>query len=272
MTHVNTCVAGMDEASLSCVRISAVTTTGDLYDRIPVEDFAELALDSLAPIRRFATYPDQQRHPGRYWCATTAAHVGYESRLEAAHLTLLDFDPDVTWIVSQPFRLHYSLYDEPRSHVPDFLVRAADGAWRIVNVALARRQRHPDVAERLSVCEHAFKRVGIRAVVRGSISRTLLANVRLISTCRVPPLRLAEYSPQILAAGAEPTTLGSLAASIGPRALVLPVVYHLLWIHRLTTDLTRPLSDDTVLQASGSASRPRTAVDAEGDADGGHVL
>lgn len=35
-------------------------------------------------------------------CATTGAHVGFESWLERDHLMLLDFDPGVVGIAAQP--------------------------------------------------------------------------------------------------------------------------------------------------------------------------
>ncbi|MGW2815615.1 hypothetical protein [Streptomyces sp. NPDC001415] len=40
-----------------------------------------------------------------YWAATTAGQLPCESHLERHHAMLMDFDPQVTGLVGQPFRL-----------------------------------------------------------------------------------------------------------------------------------------------------------------------
>jgi putative transposase len=60
--------------------------------------------------------------------------VGFESWLEQDRLILLDFDPDVVGIASQPFWLHWHDGKERRRHAPDYYVRLADGRARVVDV------------------------------------------------------------------------------------------------------------------------------------------
>src|SRR3954464_11317539 len=85
---------------------------------VQLAELRALNLQDLRPVRGFAAYPGQRRHPGLYWCDTTGHHLGYESRLEMANLLLLDCDPRVQWIVSQPLRLHFETAAKKRSHVP----------------------------------------------------------------------------------------------------------------------------------------------------------
>lgn len=61
-----------------------------------------LALETSQPARRFTSYMGQRNLPGHWWSATDGQHVGYESWLERDHLMLLDFDPAVVAIASQP--------------------------------------------------------------------------------------------------------------------------------------------------------------------------
>nr|WP_246083201.1 TnsA-like heteromeric transposase endonuclease subunit [Nonomuraea diastatica] len=68
---------------------------------------------------------------GWYWPATTGGHVGDESWLERDRLILLDFDPQVVGIASQPFWLHWRDGDA-RRHAPDYFVRLADGRARVI--------------------------------------------------------------------------------------------------------------------------------------------
>jgi hypothetical protein len=61
--------------------------------------------------------------------------VGFESWLERDHVMLMDFDPSVTGIASQPFWLHWQDGDGRwRRHAPDFFARRADGGGVVVDV------------------------------------------------------------------------------------------------------------------------------------------
>ncbi len=63
--------------------------------------------------------------------------MGYESWLERDRLMLLDFDPLVTSMSSQPFRLSWADLGGKRvRHTPDFFVRRADGTALVVDVRL----------------------------------------------------------------------------------------------------------------------------------------
>ena len=66
-----------------------------------------MRFEDAAPARSFRWSRGQGHFPGWWWLATTGRHVGYESWLERDHLMLLDFDPAVTAVASQPFWLHW---------------------------------------------------------------------------------------------------------------------------------------------------------------------
>src|SRR5664280_1077016 len=59
--------------------------------------------EAVAPVRAFPSFKRQRYFPGLWWSATTRRQVGYESWLERDHLMLLDHDPAVVGIASQPF-------------------------------------------------------------------------------------------------------------------------------------------------------------------------
>ena len=56
-------------------------------------------------------------------------HVGLESWLERDHVMVLDFDPAVVGIASQPFWLFWAddRGGQGPSHAPDYFARRADG-------------------------------------------------------------------------------------------------------------------------------------------------
>lgn len=102
-----------------------------------------------------------QRHlSGRYWCATTGTQVVFESQLELARLLLADFDSAVTGIAAQPFLLAAEVDDRRRRHVPDFLLRSAEGVVTVVNVKPASRLADPQVAEPLAWPRELVERHG----------------------------------------------------------------------------------------------------------------
>ena len=63
---------------------------------------------------------------GWWWFATTGCHVGFESWLERDHLMLMDFDPAVTAVASQPFWLRW----RDGAAVPGGMRRISSPGWR----------------------------------------------------------------------------------------------------------------------------------------------
>ena len=83
-----------------------VTAPGDGV-RVGLADVWALRLESVPPVRRFASYRGQRHLSGCWWSATDGRHVGFESWLERDHVMALDFDPAVGAIASQPFWLFW---------------------------------------------------------------------------------------------------------------------------------------------------------------------
>jgi hypothetical protein len=75
--------------------------------RATLFDSAEARFDLGKPVRSFSSRKRQRHFPGLWWSSTIGRHVGYESWLERDHLMLLDFDPSVVGIASQPFWLFW---------------------------------------------------------------------------------------------------------------------------------------------------------------------
>jgi hypothetical protein len=84
--------------------------------------------EEALPARPFRFEKSLRSFAGWWYFATTAAHVGLESWLERDHLMLMDFDPDVAAVSSQPFWLRWGDgAGRARRHAPDFFARRADG-------------------------------------------------------------------------------------------------------------------------------------------------
>ena len=108
---------------------------GGSWQREPLSSCGGTRFEEALPARPFRFGKGLRSFAGWWYFATTGAHVGFESWLERDHLMLMDFDPAVVAVSSQPFWLRWR--DEAggaRRHAPDFFARRADGTAVVVDV------------------------------------------------------------------------------------------------------------------------------------------
>ncbi|MDX2515851.1 TnsA-like heteromeric transposase endonuclease subunit [Streptomyces stelliscabiei] len=216
--------------------------------------FAHLRLADFmesVPWRRFRSVHGQAHYSGSYASTTTGGHVVYESRLELARLMLADFDPTVRGIFAQPCRLVAWVGDRVRRHVPDFLLVMSSGTVRVVNVKPEDRLRDPEIAEALAWPGELVERHSWEYEIWSGANRVLLENVRFLAAYRRPgivPEAEVQWAWQHLVDG-EPLAVAERRLA-GDRLVheVRPALMALLWSGRLSTDLSRPLSGESVLR------------------------
>lgn len=193
--------------------------------------------EAVEPVRGFSWRKRGRGFAGWYWSATTGGHVGYESWLERDRLILLDREPGVVGIASQPFRLHWRDGSGLRRHTPDYFARLADGRGRVVAVR-ADDQIDGRVSEAFAATRAACVAVGWEFVRVGVPEVVLMANVRWLSRYRRPRCGArAEVAARLVEVFAEPRALWSGAEAAGDRLRVLPVLFHLLWSGALGVNL-----------------------------------
>lgn len=227
---------------------------GEGRSRLLLSECCGVRFEDSVPVRSFRWSRRQGNFPGWWWLATTGRHVGYESWLERDHLMLLDFDPAVTAVASQPFWLHWHDGRRSRRHAPDFFARLADGTAVVIDVR-ADDRIEPRDTEAFEVTARACEAAGWEFRRVGTVGPVLAANVRWLSRYRharcagrpgtAGALRRAFALPAPLLAG---------AAEAGDSLAVLPVLFHLLWRRELTADLgSGPLGPSTEVRAAAAA-------------------
>ena len=225
--------AGTDEA-VAYVEVSCVDAAGGRRRR-PLLDCATARFEDVVPVRPFRWSQGSRHFPGWYWAATTGQLVGFESWLERDRLVLMDFDPAVVGIASQPFWLHWHDGTRERRHAPDFFVRHADGSAVVVDVRaddwIAPRDAAAFEVTRRACAEAGwgFERVGVPEAV-------LLANVRWLSRYRHPRCRQHPAAARLLEVFSQPGPLMAGADGAGDRLATLPVLFHLLWRQELSAE------------------------------------
>lgn len=204
-------------------------------------------------VRSFRFARGMTSFAGWWWFSSSGEHVGYESWLERDHVMLMDFDPAVVAVASQPFWLSWHDGRRRRRHAPDFFARRSDGTGVVVDVRPDDRIPQRDAqafAVTAQACTQAgwqFRRVGVPGAV-------LAANVRWLSRYRHP--RCVGRPGSGLEAGllrtfATATPLLAGVEAAGDRLQVLPVLFHLMWRGQLVAAefASAPLGASTMVRA-----------------------
>jgi hypothetical protein len=216
--------------------------------RLPLSRASEIEFEAGRPVRAFPSYRGQRHFPGLYWAATTGGHVGFESWLERDHVMLLDFAPEVTGLLSQPFWLFWEDERGKRvSHAPDYFARFEDGRGLVVD---CRPLDRIDVrsAVKFEATRAACMNAGWGYRVVGEVDAVRMTNVRWLAGYRHPRHAVAQgMVERLLALFSVPSPLVGQASLAGDPIAVLPMAFHLLWQGRLGADLSRPLSDTTLV-------------------------
>lgn len=220
--------------------------------RRPLAACAGVRFEDVPPVRAFRWSRDQEHFPGWWWLAVSGRHVGYESWLERDRLMLLDFDPAVAAVSSQPFWLHWHDGRRRRRHAPDFFARLADGRGVVIDVRADDRIEPAD-AEAFAFTARACRSAGWEFRRVGAVDPVLAANVRWLSRYRHP--RCAgqpQVADALLRAFSVPGPLLDGAGAAGDRLAVLPALFHLMWRRVLASDLVSgPLGPETVVWLAG---------------------
>ncbi|MFI1294431.1 TnsA-like heteromeric transposase endonuclease subunit [Streptomyces sp. NPDC020792] len=201
--------------------------------RRPLLDCVTARFEDMAPVRPFRWSRGDRHFAGWYWAASAGQHVGFESWLERDRLVLMDFDPQVTGIASQPFWLHWHDGERERRHAPDYFVRRADGSAVVVDVR-ADDQIAPKDAEAFIATQFAYAQAGWGFERVGTPNVVLLANVRWLSRYRHPRCLNLPAADRLREVFAEPAPLLPGADAAGDRLATLPTLFHLLWLQELT--------------------------------------
>lgn len=197
------------------------------------------------PVRRFTARKGQRHLSGLWWCATTGGHVGFESWLERDQLMLLDFDPTVSGIASQPLWLRWTGDDGRRvSHAPDYFVRRADGSGLVVDCRPLDRRPARDVAK-FEATATACAQIGWEYQLLGAAEPVAAANVRWVAGYRHPRHDVPAIAGTLRQMFATPIGLHAGADAVGDPIAVLPVLFHLMWRRELVVDLSVPLHAGT---------------------------
>ncbi|GAB3438905.1 hypothetical protein GCM10027517_11700 [Phycicoccus ginsengisoli] len=249
-------VVGSAPASIDRVRATTVTWvdhTGAEHQGIPSQDLRGL-LPGRA-IRSIAQHRGATHTASNYCSSTDRANLACESWLEARWLRLLDHDPDVTAMRTQPLRLTGTDMQGEFTHTPDILARLRGGGARLIDVKNPAMIRNPDVLRRAQLASVAAANLGWTYYLLAEPPATRMQTVGWLFGFR-RWLTRDDLFPALLIAAAKPVRLRDLWAPFGDDVQVRPATYHLLWWQQLVMDFDSPLSERTRVWASAVPRSP----------------
>ena len=199
--------------------------------REPLEACTGVRFERAPAVRSFRFAKGMSSFAGWWWFAASGEHVGDESWLERDHVMLMDFDPAVVAVASQPFWLSWHDGRRRRRHAPDFFARRSNGSGVVVDVRPDDRIPQRE-AEGLAVTAQACVQAGWEFRGVGVPGSGLDAGLLRTFAMDTP-----------LLAGAEAT---------GDRLQVLPVLFHLMWQGRLVASefTSAPLGAATMVRTA----------------------
>lgn len=228
------------EPRLSAFAYVAASIDG-IVQHIHLGDAAAVRFERAAPVRSFPAWPHKRSYDGSYWSMTTGGHVGFESLYEKTALMMLDRDPSVVGISSQPMWLFWPKGSSVRSHAPDFFVRLRSGEGVVVDVRPADRldERAAETfAATGDLCEEMGFGYRVMSDLKGVLARNLLFLSRYRGEEFRPPAEL-----EFLDAAITRLTVEELVARFpADKALALGWIYWLVWHGEVVIDLDSPLT------------------------------
>ena len=173
----------------------------------------------------------------------------YESWLGRHYIIEADRDSRVMGIAGQPFALTWPSGKRDVRHVPDLFCRALDGSGTVTD---CRPVRKADDAFRYKcdVTAAVCGLIGWEFRLVGEPDPVWAANLRWLAGYRHPRFASPELEELLTGAFCKPMPLGEAARQVGDSIRVLPVLFHMLWLGRLTGNLSATLGYGTVLAAS----------------------
>lgn len=223
--------------------------TGQGWHSAQLSDVAAtLPLSDMLPSRD-PVYAGGRNMPGWYFSHTMGRRLPYESVNERTNLIALDLDPEVNCIVVQPFRLWLSAND---AHTPDVLVEYGDGTRKLIDVTTrARLEDKPRLRRTFDQTRHTCRRVGwlFAVVTDADFDPQETLNLQWFASFRRSYAFDADIAERILAVCDKPTTIHEILTQVGlPEDDARPVLFHLVAIGDLRTEICEPVTNATVIE------------------------
>lgn len=233
-------------------RVEWNDSTGRTRQAIVSKKVLDHELYAVPPTRTGNRYPGQRNYHGIGWFSNTNQQLWLESLTERTALLWLDFNYDIVSISSQPMKM---FFPDGTVHFPDFLALHSDGRQVVYNVKPAGLMNEK-VTKQFANAAELCARVGWSHQVISTFEPAHIANVEFLANYRNPMFRpSAEIHDQLLRIVTRPLPVIEVATAMttAPANTAISTLYHLAWVGAIQLDLSRPLSNSTLIRKAHHA-------------------
>jgi hypothetical protein len=233
-------------------RVEWNDSTGRTRQAIASKKVLDHELYAVPPTRTGNRYPGQRNYHGIGWFSNTGQQLWLESLTERTALLWLDFSYDIVSISSQPMKM---FFPDGTVHFPDFLALHSDGRQVVYNVKPARFITEK-VTKQFANAAELCARVGWSHEVITTFEPELIANIECLAHYRNPMFRPSTETHDQLSrilTRSLPVIEAATAMTTAPANTAISTLYHLAWVGEIQLDLSRPLSNSTVIRKAHHA-------------------
>uniref|UniRef100_UPI003D8F6BD9 TnsA-like heteromeric transposase endonuclease subunit n=1 Tax=Gordonia sp. B7-2 TaxID=3420932 RepID=UPI003D8F6BD9 len=240
------------EALADNTRIEVKTHKGDTITA-PLLDVDTSLIDGAPPIHKAVKYKGRKNYSGNAYVVTGNRSVPYESLLEMSRIMIADFDPAVTAINPQAFRLLRRDGDRVLARYPDlFLLR--DGLPPlVVDITPESKIHKPDRIASFTWTAAVVRTEGWDYQMWCGADPMALGNLTLLMSARRPDVvdqRIVDELKSSARCG-EMHEVESSITDRHPLIFVRPALLHLIWTNHFRFDMSEHLQGSTMLHRTG---------------------
>ncbi|WP_241794536.1 TnsA-like heteromeric transposase endonuclease subunit [Microbacterium sp. C5A9] len=193
-------------------------------------------------------YKGQLNYQGHYWFEGVRGMVWHESMAEYSWLMMFDHMRAVRAVSAQPFVLGFA---DGTTHVPDYLMRTADGSRIVLDVHLQSMTSERD-RQAFASTQRVCNELGWEYVLVDQLPDVTAWNLEMVSRYRHPMFKpSSDVRARILRSACNAPRYGALrrALETDKPGEHVPALMHLMWHRELLIDLDAVFTDNSAVTA-----------------------
>ncbi len=221
---------------------------GNINHKQKLSDIERDQVRNFRQIRKIEAYKGQKHMPGFYYMRAMRELVAYESRLEMVTLLQLDYNPSTSWVISQPFILHYIVGKTEYTHVPDYLSITETDDVTVIDVKPKKFVNDKENQRAFEATASACSSAGWTYSVQSEPHLLFLENLRWLAGFRRHSPIIDLYAETLIeTCQAKALPLRELVSSVGHPAVVRPILFHLLFHRSLWINMYAQFTNGSII-------------------------
>ncbi len=206
---------------------------------------------------------------GYFYSNKNGRTIAFESLVERDYYLLLEFEASVEKYEEQPLSITKQVNGRETTYFPDCLVTFKpefNKAPQLTEIKTSKELKNKDKAEKLknkftAMREYAKENgMDFKVVLDTDIRGQYLENLNFLYRYSDTPKSIASYKGNIMEtlnnrkSMTVSEILDSVAKDKSERARIIPIIWHLVYVTEVKTDLNKPLTNSSILEVNNEGS------------------